>query len=152
MKLAHPVVPLIADNPVALSTAPRLRPFQSRVEGIYRHEAIAQRRDATIAQANSEDRGRPNKLGSTLVSKRIAVSTSEDDTPGRADEALTASTSSKPMLRFSLEIMMAALLMAASYVLRWVAHLIVTEYGVLGGVIACGALYATALIMHRYDL
>ena len=56
------------------------------------------------------------------------------------------------MLRFSLEITMAALLIATSYVLRWVAHVIVTEYGVLGGVIACGALYATALIMHRYDL
>jgi hypothetical protein len=56
------------------------------------------------------------------------------------------------MLRFSLEITMAALLMATSYLLRWVAHLIVTEYGVLGGVIACGALYATGLIMHRYNL
>jgi hypothetical protein len=64
----------------------------------------------------------------------------------------SASTSSKPMLRFSLEITMAALLIATSYALRWVAHVIVTEYGVLGGVITCGALYATALIMHRYDL
>jgi hypothetical protein len=85
-------------------------------------------------------------------SKRIAVSTSEDDTPGRADEALTASTSSKPMLRFSLEIMMAMLLMAASYLVHWVAQLIVTEYGLLGGVITCGALYATGLIMDRYNL
>ena len=59
---------------------------------------------------------------------------------------------SKPMLRFSLEITMAALLMATSYVLHWVAHVIVTEYGLLGGVITCGALYATGLIMHRYDL
>ena len=63
------------------------------------------------------------------VSKRIAVSTSEDDTPGRADEALTASTSSKPMLRFSLDIAMATLLMAASYLVHWVAHVIVTDYG-----------------------
>jgi hypothetical protein len=56
------------------------------------------------------------------------------------------------MLRFSLEIAMATLLIATSYVLRRVAHLIVTEYGVLGGVITCGALYATALIMDRYNL
>jgi len=56
------------------------------------------------------------------------------------------------MLRFSLEIMMATLLMAASYLVHWVAQLIVTEYGLLAGVITCGALYATGLIMHRYDL
>jgi hypothetical protein len=56
------------------------------------------------------------------------------------------------MLRFFLEITMAALLMATSYVLHWVAHVIVTEYGLLGGVITCGALYATGLIMHRYNL
>ena len=42
------------------------------------------------------------------------------------------------MLRFSLEITMVTLLMAASYVVHWVAHVIVTEYGLLGGVIACG--------------
>ena len=56
------------------------------------------------------------------------------------------------MLRFSLEITMVTLLMAASYVVHWVAHVIVTEYGLLGGVIACGALYATGLIMDRYNL
>jgi hypothetical protein len=56
------------------------------------------------------------------------------------------------MLRFSLEIIMATLPIAASYLVHWVAHLIATEYGLLGGVIACGALYATALIMDRYNL
>ena len=56
------------------------------------------------------------------------------------------------MLRFFLEITMVTLLMAASYVLHWVAQLIVTEYGMLGGVITCGALYATGLIMDRYNL
>ena len=56
------------------------------------------------------------------------------------------------MLRFALEITMAALLMAASYLVHWVAHVIVTEYGVLGGVITCGALYATGLIMDRYNI
>ena len=102
----------------------------------------------------SEDRAsdEAQQIGVNSGLKRIAVSTSEDDTPGRADEALTASTSSKPMLRFSLEITMAALLMAASYLVQWVAHLIVTEYGLLGGVITCVALYATGLIMDRYNL
>jgi hypothetical protein len=47
---------------------------------------------------------------------------------------------------------MVTLLMAASYLVHWVAHLIVTEYGLLGGVITCGALYATGLIMHHYNL
>ena len=56
------------------------------------------------------------------------------------------------MLRFSLEITMAVLLMATSYLLHRVAHVIVTEYGLRGGVITCGVLYATALIMHRYNL
>jgi len=56
------------------------------------------------------------------------------------------------MLRFSLEMTMVAILIATWYLLHRVAHLIVTEYGLLGGVIACGALYATGLIMDRYDL
>ena len=56
------------------------------------------------------------------------------------------------MLRFFLEITMVTLLIAAWYLVHWVAHLIVTEYGLLGGVITCGALYATGLIMHRYNL
>jgi hypothetical protein len=56
------------------------------------------------------------------------------------------------MLRFALEITMVTLLMAASYLVHWVAHVIVTEYGVLGGVITCGALYATGLIMDRYNI
>jgi hypothetical protein len=56
------------------------------------------------------------------------------------------------MLRFSLEMTMVAFLMAAGYVLHGIAHLIVTEYGLLGGVIACCALYATGVIMDRYHL
>ena len=56
------------------------------------------------------------------------------------------------MLRFSLEITMVTLLIAAWYLVDWVAQLIVTEYGLLGGVITCGALYATGLIMDRYHL
>jgi hypothetical protein len=56
------------------------------------------------------------------------------------------------MLRFSLEIMLATFLIAEGYLVHWVAHLIVTEYGLLGDVIACGALYATGLIMDRYNL
>ena len=56
------------------------------------------------------------------------------------------------MLRFSLEITLVTFPIATSYLVRWVAHLIVTEYGLLGGVITCGALYATGLIMDRYNL
>jgi hypothetical protein len=56
------------------------------------------------------------------------------------------------MLRFSLEMMMVAFLIATWYLVRRVAHLIVTEYGLLGGVLACVAIYATGLIMDRHHL
>jgi hypothetical protein len=35
------------------------------------------------------------------------------------------------------------------YVAHRIAHVIVTEYGLLGGLITCGAIYAIALIMDR---
>jgi hypothetical protein len=35
------------------------------------------------------------------------------------------------------------------YVAHRIAHVIVTEYGLLGGFITCGAIYAIALIMDR---
>jgi hypothetical protein len=40
-------------------------------------------------------------------------------------------------------------LMTLYYALHRIAHAIVTEYGLLGGLITCGAIYAIALIMHR---
>jgi hypothetical protein len=47
---------------------------------------------------------------------------------------------------------MVAFLIAAGYVLHRIAHLIVTEYGLLGGVIACGVIYPAGMIMDRYHL
>jgi hypothetical protein len=40
-------------------------------------------------------------------------------------------------------------LMVMYYVAHRIAHTIVTEYGLLGGLITCGAIYAISLIMHR---
>jgi sterol desaturase/sphingolipid hydroxylase (fatty acid hydroxylase superfamily) len=40
-------------------------------------------------------------------------------------------------------------LMAMYYVAHRIAHAIVTEYGLLGGFITCGAMYAIGLIMDR---
>jgi hypothetical protein len=31
------------------------------------------------------------------------------------------------------------------------AHVIATEYGMLGGLVACGAIYATSLVMDGYS-
>jgi hypothetical protein len=44
---------------------------------------------------------------------------------------------------------MIVFLMATWWVLHRIAHAIVTEYGLLGGLIACGAIYITGLIIHR---
>ena len=43
-------------------------------------------------------------------------------------------------------------LIALWWVVHWVAGLIVTEYGILGGLVACGVIYVTSLMMDRYDL
>jgi hypothetical protein len=40
-------------------------------------------------------------------------------------------------------------LAAMYYVAHRLAHVIVTEYGLLGGLITCGAIYAIGLIMDR---
>ena len=44
---------------------------------------------------------------------------------------------------------MIVFLVVMYYVLHRIAHAIVTEYGLLGGFIACGAIYTIGLIMHR---
>ena len=53
--------------------------------------------------------------------------------------------------RMSTSIMAAMILclMVMYYVAHRIAHTIVTEYGLLGGLITCGAIYAISLIMHR---
>ena len=47
---------------------------------------------------------------------------------------------------------MIASLIATWHVAHWVMRLIVTEYGILGGLVACGVIYVTSLMMDRYDL
>jgi hypothetical protein len=44
---------------------------------------------------------------------------------------------------------MIVFLTATWWVLHRIAHSIVTEYGLLGGLIACGAIYITGLIIDR---
>ena len=42
-------------------------------------------------------------------------------------------------------------LMAAWYVAHSIMQMIVAEYGILGGLVACGAIYASSLVMDHYD-
>jgi hypothetical protein len=35
---------------------------------------------------------------------------------------------------------------------HWVARLIVTEFGIVAGLVACGVCFVTAVIMDRYGL
>ena len=43
-------------------------------------------------------------------------------------------------------------LIALWWVVHWVAGLIVTEYGILGGLVALGVIGVTTVIMDHYDL
>jgi hypothetical protein len=52
-------------------------------------------------------------------------------------------------MRIPLMAAMIVFLMVTYYVAHRIAHAIATEYGLLGGFIACGAIYAISLIMHR---
>jgi hypothetical protein len=56
------------------------------------------------------------------------------------------------MLLFSLEMAMITFLIATWYVLHRMALVIVDNYGILGGLVTCAAIYCVALIMDRYDL
>jgi hypothetical protein len=56
------------------------------------------------------------------------------------------------MTRPLVEITMITFLIALWWVMHWVARLIVTEFGILGGLVACGVFFCTSLIMHHYDL
>jgi hypothetical protein len=44
---------------------------------------------------------------------------------------------------------MIVFLMATWWVLHRIAHVIVTEYGILGGLVTLGAIYITGLIVDR---
>ena len=47
---------------------------------------------------------------------------------------------------------MFAFLIALWWSVHWVALLIVTEFGILGGLFACGVCFVTAVIMDRHGL
>jgi hypothetical protein len=48
-------------------------------------------------------------------------------------------------------IAMITFLIVTWYVAHRIAHVIVTEYGIAGGLLTCAMIYATSLIMERYD-
>jgi hypothetical protein len=60
-----------------------------------------------------------------------------------------ASQSGDGNLSTTTIVAMITFLMATWWVLHRIAHVIVTEYGMLGGLIACGAIYITGLIIER---
>jgi hypothetical protein len=41
---------------------------------------------------------------------------------------------------------------AAGPLMHWVMQLVVTEYGMLGGLVACGIIYIMSLIFDYYEL
>ena len=47
---------------------------------------------------------------------------------------------------------MLAFLIVTWHAVHWVARLIVTEFGILGGLIACSVCVVTAVIMDRHGL
>ena len=47
---------------------------------------------------------------------------------------------------------MLASLVVTWHAVHWVARLIVTEYGILAGLVACGVCFVTAVIMDRHGL
>jgi hypothetical protein len=60
-----------------------------------------------------------------------------------------ASQSGDGNLSTTTMVAMIVFLTATWWVLHRIAHAIVTEYGLLGGLIACGAIYITGLIIDR---
>jgi hypothetical protein len=51
-----------------------------------------------------------------------------------------------------MAITLITLLMATGWVLHKLAHVIVTEYGISGGLVVCGVIYASSLVMDRFGL
>jgi hypothetical protein len=55
------------------------------------------------------------------------------------------------MLKTSTMIAMIVSLMAAWWVLHRIAHAIVAEYGIAGGLLACAVIYGTGIVMDRHS-
>jgi hypothetical protein len=51
-----------------------------------------------------------------------------------------------------LVIVMLTALIATWWVAHRIAHAIVAEYGIAGGLLACAVIYAASLVMDRYGL
>jgi hypothetical protein len=60
--------------------------------------------------------------------------------------------SRKAMRSTFMTFFMLGSLIALWWSVHWVAGLIVTEFGILGGLVACGVCYVTAVIMDRHGL
>ena len=56
------------------------------------------------------------------------------------------------MISTPMAIVMITLLMATWWVLHKLAHIFIAEYGITGGLIACGAIFASSFVMNRYGL
>lgn len=63
----------------------------------------------------------------------------------------TTSTGFERLLSSFLGIMMIATFLAVMYGWHKIAHIIVTEYGLLGAAITCGIIYVVTLIVERRD-
>ena len=55
------------------------------------------------------------------------------------------------MMSTPMAITLITVLMATWWVLHKLAHVIVTEYGITGGLVVCGAIYASSLVMDHYN-
>jgi hypothetical protein len=51
-----------------------------------------------------------------------------------------------------ITIAMIAAFIVAAYILKQAAHLIVTDFGIIGGLVAFAVIYCVGLIMQRYDI
>jgi hypothetical protein len=81
--------------------------------------------------------------GEDLLEKKTAAEHIECST-GRTELATMRGT----IMVFA----MLASLLATWHVAHWVMRLIVTEYGILGGLVACGVIYVTSLMMDHHGL
>jgi hypothetical protein len=56
------------------------------------------------------------------------------------------------MMSTPMAITLITVLMATWWVLHKLAHVIVAEYGITGGLVVCGVIYASSLVMDHYNL
>lgn len=54
------------------------------------------------------------------------------------------------MISTPMIVVMIATLMTAWFLLHSMAHAIVEQFGLVGGLVACAVIYGTGLIMDRY--